>query len=243
MAGRPSKADVLFDTAIATAVDEYTFEHIHKSSPAAQPTIAVLDKAYANQVAGGLPDIAVSQNQGKYLQVQARIANAKNILELGTLGGYSTLFLVHTSPETKVTTIEYSTEHARVAQANFKMAGVADRVTILEGAGVDVLPRVLEEYKAGKLPPFDFTFIDADKQSNWIYVDLALQMSRPGAVIIVDNVVRNGGLVDPAMRKEPKVVGSREVIEKAGVDPRLECSLLQTVGDKNYDGMLICVKL
>jgi predicted O-methyltransferase YrrM len=231
------------DTRIAGAVDEYTYQHVHAGSPTAQPSADVLDKVYASSIAAGLPDIAVSRNQGKYIQVQARIANAKNILELGTLGGYSTLFLAFTSPETKVTTIEYSPEHAKVARANFELAGVADRITVLEGAGVDVLPTVFEDFKKGKRPAFDFTFIDADKPSNWFYFDLAVQLSRQGAVIIVDNVIRQGAIVDPAMQANERVIGARTVIEKAGADPRVASSVLQTIGDKNHDGMLIAVKL
>ena len=242
MAGRPTER-VPYTTELAGAVDVYAFEHVFLKSPTAQPSPAVLDKAYQNQVAGGLPDIAVSQNQGRFLQVQAKVANAQNILELGTLGGYSTLFLVNATPTTKVTTIEFSPDHAKVAKATFEEAGFADRIELLQGAGVDVLPKVYEEYKAGKRPDFDLTFIDADKQSNWKYFDYAVKMSRPGAVIIVDNVVRRGGIADPAQSSDERIAGSKEVIEKAGADPRVAASLLQTVGDKSYDGMVIAVKL
>lgn len=142
-----------------------------------------------------------------------------------------------------MTTIEFDPHHAKIAQENFDMAGVADRITLLVGSGVEVGAKLLEDHEAGNFPTLDLTFIDADKQSNWIYFEYAVQMSRPGAVIIVDNVVRSGAVVDPEMYDVPKVQGSREVIEKAGKDPRVATSLLQTVGDKNYDGMLICVKL
>jgi predicted O-methyltransferase YrrM len=242
MAGRPTER-VPFDTKLAGDVDVYAFGHLFVTSPTAHPNPEVLDKAYKNQVAGGLPDIAVSQNQGRYLQVQAKIAKAKNILEVGTLGGYSTLFLVNASPETRVTTIEYSPDHAKVAQANFELAGVADRVEVLVGAGVDVLPGVFKDFQAGIRPAFDLTFIDADKQNNWKYFDYAVKLSRPGGVIIVDNVVRRGGIADPDQAADERVQGSKEVIEKAGADPRVAASLLQTVGDKSYDGMLIAVKL
>lgn len=229
MAGRPTER-IPYTTELAGAVDVYAFEHLFLKSPMAQPSPSILEKAYKNQVAGGLPDIAVSQNQGRFIQVQAKIANAKHILELGTLGGYSTLFLVNATPETKVTTIEYSSVHAKVAQATFDEAGVADRIEILQGAGVGVLPKVYEDFQAGKRPAFDLTFIDADKQSNWIYFDYAVKMSRPGAVIIVDNVVRRGGIADPAQASDERIAGSKEVIEKAGADPRVAASLLQTVG-------------
>lgn len=242
MAGRPTE-NIPYTTANAGKVDQYAFEHLFEKSPTAVPKPEVLEKAYKNQVAGGLPDIAVSQNQGRFLQVQAKIANAKHILELGTLGGYSTLWLVNATPETKVTTIEYSPEHAKVARATFEEAGVADRIEVLQGAGVDVLPKVYEEFQAGKRAQLDLTFIDADKQSNWTYFDYAVKMSRPGAIIIVDNVIRRGGIVDPALFSDERIAGSREVIEKAGADPRVAASVLQTVGDKSYDGMVIAVKL
>lgn len=242
MAGRPTER-VSYDTKLAGDVDVYAFDHLFLNSPTAQPTPEVLDQAYKNQVAGGLPDIAVSQNQGRYLQVQAKIAKAKAILEVGTLGGYSTLFLVNSSLEVKVTTIEYSPKHAKVAQANFELAGVADRVEVIVGAGADILPEVYKDFQAGRRPAFDLTFIDADKQSNWIYFDYAVKLSRQGAVIIVDNVVRRGGIADPEQLSDERVQGSKEVIEKAGADPRVAASLLQTVGDKSYDGMLIAVKL
>jgi predicted O-methyltransferase YrrM len=242
MAGRPTE-NIPYDTKLAGAVDVYCFEHVFINSPTAKPSPEILDKAYQNQVAGGLPDIAVSQNQGRFLQVQAKIANAKNILELGTLGGYSTLFLVNATPETKVTTIEYEAMHAKVARATFEMAGVADRVQVLEGAGQEVLAKVYEEFKAGKRAELDLTFIDADKPSNWVYFDYAVKMSRPGGIIIVDNVIRRGGIADPERFGDERIAGSREVIEKAGADPRVAASVLQTVGDKSYDGMVIAVKL
>jgi len=232
-----------YDTSLAPAVDRYTFEHVFVKSPTAQPSAEVLAKAHQNQVEGGLPDIAVSANQGRFLQVQAKIANAKNILELGTLAGYSTLFFAGSSPDVKITTIEYEPKHAKVAQANFDQFGVADRIDLRVGAGVDVHAKVYEEFQAGKRPEFDLTFIDADKQSNWTYFDYAVKLSRPGAIIIVDNVVRRGGLADPNLAEDERVAGSREVIEKAGADPRVYASVLQTVGDKSYDGMLIAVKL
>ncbi|KIW03916.1 hypothetical protein, variant [Verruconis gallopava] len=234
------------NTALTTEVDDYAFQHVHKSSPGAQPPVDILDKVYANQVAAGMPNIAVSENQGKFLQVQCRIANAKHVLEFGTLAGYSTLYMVHATPQTKVTTIEVNPDFAQVARANFELAQVADRITILEGRGVDVVAKLLEDFHAGKVEPFDVTFIDADKISNWIYFDHAVQMSRSGAIVIVDNIARGGDsgpIVWPSMQQEPSVIGCREVIEKAGADPRVSASLLQTVGGKNYDGMLICVKL
>jgi predicted O-methyltransferase YrrM len=242
MPGQPQERKG-YDTSLAADTDNYIFDKVFVKSPTAQPSPEILAKAHKNQVDGGLPDIAVSQSQGRFLQVQAKVVNAKHILELGTLGGYSTLFFVNSSPDVKVTTIEYSPKHAKVAQATFDEAGFSDRIELLQGAGVDVLPKIHEEFQAGKRPEYDLTFIDADKQSNWTYFDYAVKLSRPGAIIIVDNVVRGGALPTDAYLSDERVAGSREVIEKAGADPRVYASVLQTVGDKNYDGMLIAVKL
>jgi predicted O-methyltransferase YrrM len=222
------------------AVDEYTFKQTHPSSDSPRPSI--LAKALKHQQDSGLPDIAVSPSQGKYLLVQAKLLNAQNILEVGTLGGYSTIFLANASPTTKMTTVEYDPHHAKVARENLEMAGLSDRVEVLNGAGLDILPIILKEVQEGTRPKFDMTFIDADKVNNWEYFSMAVDMSRPGACVIVDNVVREGGLVDPKkIKTDQGVMGSRQVIEKSGQDSRVDSSVLQVVGDKGYDGMLIAV--
>jgi predicted O-methyltransferase YrrM len=222
------------------AVDNYTVTQTHTSKDLPSPS--TLSKALKHQQDSGLPDIAVSPSQGKYLLIQAKLLNAENILEVGTLGGYSTIFLANASPTTKVTTVEYNAHHAKVANENMAMAGLSDRVQILNGAGLDILPKVLSEVREGKRPRFDMTFIDADKVNNWEYFDMAVDMSRPGGCVIVDNVVRQGGLVDPKKAKtDQSVMGSRRVIEMSGKDPRVDSSVLQMVGDKGYDGMLIAV--
>ncbi|KAF2830088.1 O-methyltransferase [Ophiobolus disseminans] len=220
-----------------TAVDEYAFSHLHSS--AKMPSTSALDHALSTSEKEGLPDIAVSPSQGKYLQLQARLVRAKNILEVGTLGGYSTIWLANASPDVKVTSVEVDKHHAEVAWSNVENAGVADRVDIRLGPGVKVLPQLADEIKAGKRGKFEFVFIDADKENNWNYVDIALGMCEPGACIIVDNVVRKGQLANDV--SDPRVVGARKVVENIGKDDRLDGIVVQTVGDKNYDGFLLAV--
>jgi len=220
-----------------TAVDEYAFSHLHPSSKT--PSASALEDALAASEKEGLPDIAVSPSQGKYLQLQARLVRAKNILEVGTLGGYSTIWLANASPNVHVTSVEVDKHHAKVARANVKNAGVADRVDLRLGPGIDVLPQLAEEVKAGKRGKFQLVFIDADKENNWNYVDIALGMCEPGACIIVDNVVRRGRLAQDL--DDPSVMGARKVVENVGKDDRLDGIVMQTVGEKSYDGFLIAV--
>ena len=220
------------------AVDKYSFGHLHPSSRNT-PSEEVLELALLDSETQGLPDIAVSPSQGKYLQLQARLVKAKNILELGTLGGYSTIWLANASPDVRVISIEVDEHHAKVARNNIKRAGVADRVDVRLGAGVEVLPKIVEEVKQGKLGKFQLVFIDADKENNWNYVDTAIGLCEPGACIIVDNVVRKGQLAHNT--DDPRVAGARRVVENIGKDDRLDGVVVQTVGDKNYDGFLIAV--
>ena len=180
--------------------------------------------------------------QGKFLLLQGRLIGVKNILEVGTLGGYSTIWLANTSPDVRVTTIEVNEHHAEVARQNFKAAGVADRVEVVVGPGVEVLPKIAAEVEAGTRPRFGLTFIDADKDNNWFYFDLAVKISYPRSVIFVDNVVRRGTTADAeAAKHDPKIQGSRVVIENAGKDSRVDSVVLQTVGEKSYDGFLMAV--
>jgi predicted O-methyltransferase YrrM len=220
-----------------TAVDEYAFSHLHPSS--ATPPTSALDHALSTSEKEGLPDIAVSPSQGKYLQLQARLMRAKNILEVGTLGGYSTIWLANATPNVKVTSVEVNKHHAEVARANITHAGVEDRVDIRLGPGIEVLPQLVQEVKNDKREKFDFVFIDADKENNWNYVDIALGMCESGACIIVDNVVRKGQLAKEVA--DPAVKGARKVVENVGKDHRLDGVVMQTVGEKNYDGFLFAV--
>lgn len=224
-----------------TAVDTYTFGHLHSSS-SSTPSSSVLEHTLKNSEEQGLPKIAVAPSQGKLLQLIARIGGAKRILELGTLGGYSTIWLATAGPEVHVTSIEVDAHHAEVARANIEYAGLSSRIDVHLGRGQDILPALAEEVAAGKRERFDFVFIDADKEHNWFYVDSALGMSRSGATIVVDNVVRKGQIVLDAYQEDPKVVGSRLVVENIGKDERLDGTVLQTVDEKSYDGFLLAVK-
>jgi len=221
-----------------TAVDNYSFAHLHPQT-STTPSHDALEFARANSEKQGLPDIAVSTSQGKFLMIQARLLRAKNVLEVGTLGGYSTIWLTNASPSVRVATVEVDKHHADVARQNFEHAGVADRVEVHLGPGIEVLPRLAEEVRQGKRDKFQLVFIDADKQNNWNYVDTALGMCEAGACVIVDNVVRKGQLADP--NGDDRVQGARKVVEMIGQDERLDGVVVQTVGDKNYDGYLFAV--
>ena len=188
-----------------TAVDTYSFSHLHPSTETS-PSPSSLQQALDASQKAGLPDIAVSPSQGKYLQLTARLARAKNILEVGTLGGYSTIWLATSSPGVQVTSLEIDSHHADVARANIKNAGLEDKVEVKLGAGMDVLPQLVQEVKEGKRAQFDLVFIDADKENNWNYVDLALHMCDSGACVIVDNVVRKGQLAEET--DDPRVAGA-----------------------------------
>jgi predicted O-methyltransferase YrrM len=220
-----------------TAVDTYAFSHLHPSG--SLPSPSSLSHALSTSQQSGLPDIAVSPSQGKYLQLQARLMRAKHILEVGTLGGYSTIWLAHAAPDVRVTSVEVNAHHADVARSNVSHVGVSSRVDILLGPGIEVLPQLAAEVASGKRAKFDFVFIDADKENNWNYVDVALGMCEPGTCIIVDNVVRKGQLADDVV--DARVAGAKRVVENVGRDERLEGVVLQTVGEKDYDGFLFAV--
>jgi predicted O-methyltransferase YrrM len=194
---------------------------------------AVLAATLAANAAGGLPDIDVSPAQGRMLHLFARMTGARRILEVGTLGGYSTIELGRALPEGgELVTLELEPHHAEVARANIACAGLADRVTVVTGPAIDSL-RTL----AG---PFDLVFIDADKQGNVAYVEAAIRLSRPGTTIIVDNVVREGGVLDAASADE-RIKGTRALFDYVSAHPRLTATAVQTVGVKKWDGFLLAV--
>jgi predicted O-methyltransferase YrrM len=191
----------------------------------------------AANAAAGLPSIDVSPPQGKFLHLVARSARARRVLEIGTLGGYSTIWLARAVGKGgQVITLEFEPRHAAVARANLDRAGVGERVEIRIGAALDSLPVLAEEDPE----PFDLVFIDADKVNNSNYVLWALRLTRPGSVIIVDNVVRNGALADEDS-PDPTVQASRDLVELLAAEPSLDATVMQTVGSKGWDGFAYAV--
>ena len=200
---------------------------------------AALDAALKNNQDAGLPAIDVSPLQGKFLELLARVCGARRILEIGTLGGYSTIWLARALPEGgRVISLELNPLHADVARANLLNAGVLERVDLRVGRAADSLAAF---EKAGA-DPFDMIFIDADKQGYPQYLDWALKLSRPGTLIVADNVVREGKVLDPKS-DDPNVQGVRRFTEQVAREPRLSATVLQTVGSKGYDGFALAVVL
>ncbi|MGA3284717.1 MAG: O-methyltransferase [Verrucomicrobiota bacterium] len=213
-----------------TAVDRYLADLFVPSDPA-------LDAALAASVAAGLPPISVSPNQGKLLQLLARIQGARSILEIGTLGGYSTIWLARALPAGgRLITLEFEPKHAEVARANLIRAGLAGVVELRVGRALDTLPQLAAEGRG----PFDLIFIDADKPSTADYFAWSLKLSRRGSVIIVDNVVRKGAVSDAAS-DDPNVRGMRRFHESLAAEKRVSATVFQTVGSKGYDGFAIAL--
>jgi len=196
-----------------------------------------LDTALAANQKAGLPAIDVSRLQGKFLELLVRISGARRILEIGTLGGYSTIWLARGLPEGgRIVTLEFDPHHAEVARANLEHAGVLDRVDLRVGRAIDTLPKL--ENTADS--PFDLIFIDADKESYPEYLDWTLRLSRVGTVIVADNVVRDGRVVEADCDDE-RVQGVRRFTERLAAEPRLNATVLQNVGTKGYDGLALAV--
>ncbi|MFJ8852873.1 O-methyltransferase [Streptomyces sp. NPDC102437] len=194
-----------------------------------------LDAAVEASDGAGLPAIQVAANQGKLLNLLARLQGARTVLEIGTLGGYSTIWLARALPEGgKVVTLEADPAYAEVARANIERAGLTDVVEIRIGRALDTLP----ELAAQGYGPFDVVFIDADKPSNPDYLAWSLKLTRPGSLIVADNVVRDGDVVD-GESEDPKVQGVRRFTELVAAEPTLTATALQTVGSKGYDGLMM----
>jgi predicted O-methyltransferase YrrM len=207
------------------AVDGYIAGHLIADDPAA---------ALAANADAGLPEIDVSAPQGRMLHLLARMAGARHVLEIGTLGGYSTIWLARAVGEGgQVVTLELEADYAAVARANLDAAGVGGRVEIVVGPAIDSLA-TLEG-------PFDFVFIDADKPSNVAYLREAIRLTRPGATIIVDNVVREGAILD-AYSDDERVQGTRALFEAVAAEPHLSATAVQTVGAKKWDGFLLAIR-
>jgi predicted O-methyltransferase YrrM len=194
-----------------------------------------LNAAAADSEAAGLPAIAVTPNQGKLLMLLAQLLAAQNILEIGTLGGYSTIWLAKALPTGgRLITLEADAKHADIARKNIARAGMADKIELRLGKALDALPQLAAE----KRGPFDLIFIDADKEHNEEYFHWALKLSRPGSLIIIDNVVRNGAVID-ADTTNSSVQGVRRCNEAMAAEKRVTVTAVQTVGSKGYDGFAV----
>jgi len=214
-----------------TAVDEYLAERLVEDDPALEAALHDSDRA-------GLPAIQVTPTQGKLLHLLARSVRANAILELGTLGGYSTIWLARAlAPGGRLITLEAEAKHADVARANLARAGLTDRVEIRVGPALDALPKLVAEGRR-----FDFVFIDADKPNIPEYFTRSIELSRPGALIVVDNVVREGKIAD-ANSDDANVQGVRRFFELLDREPRVSATAIQTVGGKGYDGFALALVL
>lgn len=232
-----------------TDVDTYLCDLLVESDEAL--THALLASAEA-----GLPAINVAPNQGKLLMLLAQLTGAKRVLEIGTLGGYSTIWLARGLPDDgRIVTLEAEPRHAAVAVENLERAGVGARVEVLVAPALETLPRLVDD----GVEPFDLVFIDADKSNNPHYLRWALEVTRPGSLIVVDNVVRRGEILDEVgpvsglgigdgaasadvpTGNDPVLAGTRAVLELAGADRRLDATALQTVGSKGWDGFLLAL--
>jgi len=201
------------------------------------PVDPILEAALTANQAAGLPQIDVSPAQGKFLHLLARMIGARRILEIGALGGYSAIWLARALPaDGRLISLEADPKHAKVARENIARAGLAKRVEIRLGRALDTLP-LLEADGAG---PFDLVFIDADKPNNPEYLKWALKLARSGAVIVCDNVIRDGAVAD-ARSRDANVLGARKLFDSLAAEPRLSASALQTVGAKGYDGFAIAL--
>jgi predicted O-methyltransferase YrrM len=209
-----------------SVVDSYLNGVLLPPDPIAEATLAANAKA-------GLPAIDVSPTQGRLLQLLVRMSGARRVLEVGTLGGYSTMWIGRGLPEGgTIVTLEVNEAHARVARANLDRAGVGGLVDIRVGPALETLPTLTGQ--------FDFVFLDADKRNNARYLEWALKLTHPGSVIVCDNVVRGGDVADPDVA-DADARGTREFLEALGSDPRLDATALQTVGIKGWDGFALAV--
>jgi predicted O-methyltransferase YrrM len=213
-----------------TAIDEYVNSRLIGADP-------ILDEAREASLQGGLPDIAVAPNQGKFLYLLARIRGVKNVLEIGTLGGYSTIWLARALPEDgRLITLEAHAKHAEVARGNIERAGFAAIVELRVGKAADSLP----ELAAEGCEPFDLVFIDADKAGIPEYFEWALKLSHPGTLIIVDNVIREGGILD-SDSTDLNIQGVRRFNEMLAAETRVSATCIQTVGTKGHDGFTLAL--
>ena len=213
-----------------SAVDAYLCDLLIPGDPA-------LDAALQASASAGLPPIQVAPNQGKLLQLLARMIGARRILEIGTLGGYSTIWLARAlPPDGTLITLEADAKHADVARANFSRAGVDRQIDLRLGLALDTLKQISTE----GIAPFDLVFVDADKANIPAYFSFALDLTRRGGLIIVDNVIRSGAVIDAASA-DPDIRGIREFNERIAREPRVSATAIQTVGSKGHDGFALAL--
>lgn len=218
------------DRSLFTAVDDYLNERIVGSDSALDATLESIRE-------NGLPEINVTPAQAKFLAMLVSIHGSKRVLEIGTLAGYSAIWMGRALPfDGRLITLEFEEKHARIAQENIARAGLSGVIDVRLGAALDLLPKI----EAERLGPFDFFFIDADKVNNPKYFEWALRLSRPGSVIVVDNVVRAGKVVD-ANSTEEAVRGTRALFDRLAAEARVRATAIQTVGSKGYDGFAIAL--
>jgi caffeoyl-CoA O-methyltransferase len=218
------------DNRIFEKVDNYISELLGTEDKALRSATSLIESKK-------IPNASISPNQGKFLQILALACNAKRVLELGTLGGYSTIWLANALPaEGKVISIEFDPAHAEVAKANFENAGLSSKVEIRVGKALDILPQIENEQQE----PFDMIFIDADKPPYTEYFEWAIRLGRPGTVIVADNVIRNGKILDTETTDE-KVQGVQRLNKMLASCTEVTATILQTVGVKEYDGMAVAV--
>ena len=213
-----------------TSVDDYITDLFVPFDP-------VMKEALATSEAAGLPSISVAPNEGKLLMLMAQICGARRILEIGTLGGYSTIWLARgMAPGGSLITLEASAKHAEIARLNIARASLANVVEVQVGPALDTLPQLADKGRG----PFDLIFIDANKEGYAEYFAWALKLARPGSVIIADNVIRDGEILDPAS-SDTRVQGIRRFNELLAKEPRVKATVIQTVGKKGHDGMAIAI--
>lgn len=221
------------DPARYADVDRWMALHLLPADP-------ILEQVREAGRTAGLPEIDISPMLGAFLAVMAHAVGARRILEIGTLAGYSTIWLARAlSPGGRLVTIEADPRHAEVARANFARAGLTKSIELRIGPALDVLPKLMDEdLNGGSAHAFDLVFIDADKENNAAYADWAATLLRPGGLMIVDNVVRDGHILHENS-DDPKVIGTRSLYAAMRMDSRFEASALQTVGLKGWDGILV----
>ncbi|WP_281974909.1 O-methyltransferase [Halobacillus litoralis] len=211
-----------------TNVDQYFLDHLF-------PEETIMEEVLEVNKEAGLPSIDVSPTQGKLLHLLVKMKGAKNILEIGTLGGYSSIWMAKALPEGgKLTTLEFNPKHAEIAAANMKKAGVEEKIEIIVGPALNTLPTLEMNV------PFDFIFIDADKNNNPPYVNEVLKRSQSGTTLIIDNVVRSGDILE-SQSEDSSIQGIREMFEMLKNDPRMDSTAFQTVGSKGYDGFVLAI--